>query len=40
VKENVPDAARKEHEALGCRGYTRQDAARIALNVLLYTLNQ
>jgi hypothetical protein len=32
--------ALEEHEALGCRGYTRQDAARIGLNVLLYSLNQ
>jgi hypothetical protein len=27
-------------KAFGCRGYTRQDAARIGLNVLLYSLNQ
>lgn len=32
--------ALEEHEALGCRGYTRQDAARIGLNVLVYSLNQ
>ena len=32
--------ALEEHEAFGCRGYTRQDAARIGLNVLLYLLNQ
>lgn len=32
--------ALEEHEAFGCRGYTRQDAARIGLNVLLYALNQ
>jgi hypothetical protein len=32
--------ALEEHEALGCRGYVRQDAARIGLNVLLYSLNQ
>jgi hypothetical protein len=32
--------ALEEHEAFGCRGYTRQDAARIGLNVLLYSLNQ
>ena len=32
--------ALEEHEALGCRGYIRQDAARIGLNVLLYSLNQ
>jgi hypothetical protein len=30
--------ALEQHEALQCRGYTRQDAARIALNVLMYTL--
>ena len=29
--------ALEEHEALGCRGYTPQDAARIGLNVLLYS---
>jgi hypothetical protein len=32
--------ALEQHESLGCRGYTRQDAARIGLNVLLYSLNQ
>ncbi len=32
--------ALESHEAVGCRGYVRQDAARIALNVLLYSLNQ
>jgi hypothetical protein len=32
--------ALESHEAVGCRGYTQQDAARIGLNVLLYTLNQ
>ncbi|HEX6961907.1 MAG TPA: DUF4159 domain-containing protein [Lacipirellula sp.] len=30
--------ALEQHEALQCRGYTRQDAARIALNVLMYAL--
>ncbi len=32
--------ALESHQAVGCRGYVRQDAARIALNVLLYSLNQ
>jgi hypothetical protein len=32
--------ALEEHEAIGCRGYSREDAARIGLNVLLYSLNQ
>jgi hypothetical protein len=32
--------ALESHEAVGCRGYTQQDAARIALNALLYSLNQ
>ena len=32
--------ALESHEAVGCRGYTQQDAARIGLNVLLYSLNQ
>lgn len=32
--------ALESHEALGCRGYTREDATRIGLNVLLYSLNQ
>jgi hypothetical protein len=32
--------ALEDHEAFGCRGYTRQDAARIGLNMLLYSLNQ
>ncbi|MEN1679128.1 MAG: DUF4159 domain-containing protein [Planctomycetota bacterium] len=32
--------ALERHEAVECRGYSRQDAARIALNVLLYSINQ
>jgi hypothetical protein len=32
--------ALESHEAVGCRGYVRQDAARIGLNVLLYSINQ
>jgi hypothetical protein len=32
--------ALESHEAIGCRGYTQQDAARLGLNVLLYSLNQ
>lgn len=32
--------ALESHEAIQCRGYTREDAARIGLNVLLYSLNQ
>lgn len=32
--------ALESHEAVGCRGYVRQDAVRIGLNVLLYSLNQ
>jgi hypothetical protein len=32
--------ALESHEAIGCRGYIQQDAARIGLNVLLYSLNQ
>ena len=32
--------ALEKHESLECEGYTRQDAARIALNVLLYSLHQ
>ena len=31
--------ALEQHEALECRGYTREDAARIGLNVLMYSLN-
>jgi hypothetical protein len=31
--------ALESHEAIGCRGYTQKDAARIGLNVLLYSLN-
>jgi hypothetical protein len=30
--------ALEQHEALQCRGYTREDAARIALNVIKYAL--
>ena len=32
--------ALESHQGVGCRGYTPQDAARIGLNVLLYSLNQ
>jgi hypothetical protein len=32
--------ALEQHEAFGCRGYVRADAARVGLNVLLYSLNQ
>jgi hypothetical protein len=32
--------ALESHQGIGCRGYTHQDAARIGLNVLLYSLNQ
>jgi hypothetical protein len=32
--------ALESHQAIGCRGYTREDAARIGLNVLIYSLNQ
>ncbi|MCA9236953.1 MAG: DUF4159 domain-containing protein [Planctomycetales bacterium] len=31
--------ALEQHEALGCRGYTREDAARIGLNAILYSLS-
>lgn len=31
--------ALEQHESLECRGYTQKDAARIGLNVLMYTLN-
>jgi hypothetical protein len=30
--------ALEKHDSLECRGYTREDAARIGLNVLLYAL--
>lgn len=32
--------ALERHEAVECRGYSREDAARIGLNVLLYSINQ
>ncbi len=32
--------ALEKHESLECKGYTRQDATRIGLNVLLYSLHQ
>ncbi len=32
--------ALESHQGIGCRGYTQEDAARIGLNVLLYSLNQ
>ena len=31
--------ALEQHESLECRGYTRADAARLGLNVLMYSLN-
>ena len=31
--------ALEQHEALECRGYTREDAARLGLNVLMYSLS-
>jgi hypothetical protein len=31
--------ALEQHEALQCRGYTRTDAAKIGLNILMYSLN-
>ena len=31
--------ALEKHDSLECRGYTREDAARIGLNVLLYSLH-
>ena len=32
--------ALERHNALECQGYTREDAGRIGLNVLLYSLQQ
>jgi hypothetical protein len=32
--------ALEKHDSLECRGYTRDDAARIGLNVVLYSLQQ
>ena len=32
--------ALESHEAIQCRGYRREDAVRIGLNVLLYSINQ
>ncbi|MGL4513944.1 MAG: DUF4159 domain-containing protein [Lacipirellulaceae bacterium] len=32
--------ALERHEAIECRGYRKEDAARIGLNVLLYSINQ
>ena len=32
--------ALENHESLECEGYTRKDAARIGLNVLLYSFHQ
>jgi len=31
--------ALEQHESLQCRGYTQEDAARLGLNVLMYSLN-
>lgn len=32
--------ALEKHEAVECSGYTREDAARLGINVLMYSLNQ
>ena len=32
--------ALEKHDSLGCRGYTREDAARIGLNVLCYGIQK
>ena len=32
--------ALEKHDSLECRGYTREDAARIGLNVLRYGMQQ
>ncbi len=32
--------ALEKHDSLECQGYVREDAARLALNVLLYALQQ
>ena len=32
--------ALEKRDSLDCRGYTREDAARIGLNVVLYSLQQ
>ena len=32
--------ALEKHDSLECEGYTREDAERIGLNVLLYSLHQ
>ena len=32
--------ALESHEAVRCEGYTRDDAARIAINVVLYSLHE
>ena len=36
----VAGVALERHEALECPGYTREDAARLALNAVLYSLHQ
>jgi hypothetical protein len=32
--------ALEKHESIECPGYTREDAARLGLNVVLYALHQ
>ena len=32
--------ALEKHDSIGCAGYTCEDAARIGLNVILYSLQQ
>ena len=36
----VVSCALASHDTLECEGYARQDAARIAINVLLYSLHE
>ncbi|MCI0334525.1 MAG: hypothetical protein L0228_15010 [Planctomycetes bacterium] len=36
----APARSNSAIKLIGCRGYIQQDAVRISLNVLLYSLNQ
>ena len=33
-------SALEKHDSLDCRGYTREDAARLGINVLRYAMQQ
>jgi hypothetical protein len=39
AKSHAIPPRRARHQSIGCRGYTRDDVARIGLTVLIYSLD-